>query len=106
MNQKIENVFIESVAACVPKNKISASFFDDLLDPKELKRFEKTTGIIERRYADNNITASDLGYVAAKKILDEKSIASTSVSGTKYLTYLSLIIHNLLYYYQRKYYAQ
>jgi 3-oxoacyl-[acyl-carrier-protein] synthase III len=76
MNQKIENVFIESVAACVPKNKISASFFDDLLDPKELKRFEKTTGIIERRYADNNITASDLGYVAAKKILDERKCSS------------------------------
>ena len=71
MNQEFEGVFIEAIAACVPKKKISGNYFSELLDAKELRKFEKTTGIVERRYVDEQTTASDLGYIAAKKVLQD-----------------------------------
>lgn len=76
MVQKFENIFIEAIAACVPKNIIQNNYFSELLEPKEIRKFEKTTGIKERRYADEETTASDLGYTAAKKILDEQRCES------------------------------
>lgn len=72
MYQEIKGVSIEAVSACVPSNRIENSYFNDLLDPKELRKFEKTTGIRERRYAENHVTASDLGFIAASKILKEQ----------------------------------
>lgn len=85
MNQKFQGIFIESIAACVPKKRITGAHFDYLLDTKELRKFEKTTGILERRYANDATTASDLGYVAAKKILE----AEEDVSQIKVLLFLS-----------------
>ena len=70
MNQRIEGVSIKAIASCVPKTRITGDKFKDLLSEKEIRKFEKTTGILERRYANDNVTASDLGYIAAKKILD------------------------------------
>jgi 3-oxoacyl-[acyl-carrier-protein] synthase-3 len=71
MTQQFKGISIEAIAACVPKNKISGDHFSDILDAKELRKFEKTTGIIERRYVDKDKTASDLGYIAAKKVLEQ-----------------------------------
>lgn len=71
MDQKIEGVVIKAIASCVPKTTIKSDRFKDLISEKEIGRFEKLTGILERRYADSDTTASDLAYVAAKKILDD-----------------------------------
>lgn len=76
MTQEFQGISIEAIAACVPKTKISGNHFSELLDVKELRKFEKTTGIIERRYVDETTTASDLGYIAAKKVLEEGNHAS------------------------------
>lgn len=76
MIQKFECISIEAIAACVPKKKIKNDYFTGLLDPKEIRKFEKTTGIKERRYADEYTTSSDLGYFAAKKILEDKKCES------------------------------
>lgn len=76
MTQKFENIFIESIAACVPKNKVGNDNFSNLLGPKEIRKFERTTGIKERRYASIDTTASDLGYKAAKQILEDKKCES------------------------------
>lgn len=73
MTQKFQNISIEAIAACVPKKVIKGEYFSELLDDKELRKFERTTGILERRYVDSNTTASDLGFKAAKKILDEQN---------------------------------
>lgn len=77
MTQEFDNVIIEAISACVPKNKVDNLYFDDILDSKEIRKFEKTTGIINRRYANKDITASDLGYKAAKKILEDKKCSES-----------------------------
>lgn len=72
MTQSFENISIEAVAGCVPKQIIENSYFSEIMEPKDMRKFERTTGIKQRRYAVSSITASDLGYEAAKKILDDK----------------------------------
>ncbi|WP_411768683.1 3-oxoacyl-ACP synthase III family protein [Winogradskyella sp. A3E31] len=39
-----------------------------------IEKFEAITGIGERRYADDNLTSSDLGYLAAEKAIEDAKI--------------------------------
>lgn len=70
MYQEFDGVTITALAACVPKNRVANTTFENLLTPKELRVFEKTVGILERRWAEDGVTASDLGYAAAMNLFD------------------------------------
>lgn len=74
MNQEFSGVEIIAISGCVPKNTISNSMFENMLTPKEIKIFEKTVGIKERRWADKGITASDLAVIAVEKLFDDNNI--------------------------------
>ena len=39
-----------------------------------VEKFKAITGIVERRYADNQLTSSDLGFLAAQKAIDDADI--------------------------------
>jgi len=39
-----------------------------------VEKFKAITGIVERRYADKNLTSSDLGFLAAQKAIDDANI--------------------------------
>ncbi|GAB5565754.1 MAG: ketoacyl-ACP synthase III [Winogradskyella sp.] len=39
-----------------------------------VEKFKAITGIVERRYADKNLTTSDLGFLAAQKAIDDANI--------------------------------
>lgn len=39
-----------------------------------VEKFKAITGIVERRYADDKLTASDLGYLAAEKAIEDANI--------------------------------
>jgi 3-oxoacyl-[acyl-carrier-protein] synthase-3 len=39
-----------------------------------IKKFEDITGISERRYVSEEWTASDLGYIAAKKAIEDANM--------------------------------
>ena len=41
---------------------------------QDQKKFKSITGIEERRYAKDNLNASDLGFFAAKKAIEDASI--------------------------------
>jgi 3-oxoacyl-[acyl-carrier-protein] synthase-3 len=71
MFQEFEGVEIKAIAACVPKRKVANDAFSELLSPKEIRVFEKTVGIKERRWAEDTVTASDLGYAAAIELFDK-----------------------------------
>lgn len=71
MYQEFQGVEIKAISACVPKNKITNDSFENLLLPKELRVFEKTVGILERRWADEKVTASDLGFAAAVHLFEQ-----------------------------------
>lgn len=73
MYQVFNGIAIEGLASCVPKNIVKNEFFSELLSEKEIRMFEKTVGITERRWANENITASDLGFKAASELFADNS---------------------------------
>lgn len=44
-----------------------------------VEKFKAITGIVERRYADNQLVASDLGFLAAQKAIDDAEIDPESI---------------------------
>lgn len=89
MFQEFSGVEIKAISACVPKRKISNDTFGELLSAKELRIFEKTVGIVERRWADVNVTASDLGYAAAVDLFEKFDVSKEEISCLIFLSQTS-----------------
>ena len=73
---KFNNIKIQGIASCVPSKIISNEERTDLYSEKDLKTIIKTTAIKERRFAEENVCASDLGFKAAKYLIEELNEAS------------------------------
>lgn len=80
MYQEFSGVQIKAITSCVPKNVIKNDFFEDILSAKELRLFEKTVGIKERRWVSEDVTASDLGYKAAVDLLENYEVDKSEIS--------------------------
>lgn len=66
----IKNITFKGLAACVPKNKVLTERME-IFSSEEAERFIEAVGIKERRVAVNGMTASDLCYEAADRLLNE-----------------------------------
>lgn len=83
---KTPNVVFNGIGSFVPKNVVPNDHFlnhefymedgqaFDIPNEEIIKKFEKITGIKERRYADNDQLNSDLGAAAAENALKNSSI--------------------------------
>lgn len=89
MFQEFQGVEIKAITACVPKRKVLNDSFGELLSPKELRIFEKTVGILERRWAEENVTASDLGYAAAVDLFEKYEVAKEEIGCLIFLSQTS-----------------
>jgi 3-oxoacyl-[acyl-carrier-protein] synthase-3 len=69
--QKIENVRISGISACVPKAVVSNLNSPVFPSDVDAAKFILTTGIKERRIASSDICSSDLCYNAAEKLIGE-----------------------------------
>lgn len=81
-------VIISGVGSCIPENIVkneaflNAEFYQENGEPFPdsndviIRKFEKITGIKERRYADPGQRASDLGAVAARRALTNGNVAA------------------------------
>lgn len=81
-------VIINGVGSCIPervvKNEdfLNAEFFQENGKPfavdnlEIIQKFEKITGIRERRYADDNVNTSDLAAIAAERALKNSTITA------------------------------
>lgn len=72
----IENIGIEIVSGCVPRNIITNRDLNrnSVMSEKEFSKFERITGIKERRYVDPNVTASDLGFSCVENIFKNTNL--------------------------------
>lgn len=68
--QKIENIRISGISACVPKTIASNVNSSVFLSGEDAEKFILATGIKERRIASSDICSSDLCYHAAEKLID------------------------------------
>lgn len=79
MYQEFHGIEIKAIAACVPEKTVTNEAFQELLSPKEIRLFEKTVGILERRWAEKNVTASDLAFHAATRLFEKYPSAKTEI---------------------------
>lgn len=76
---QIQNVGIKGISACVPKNVVRNETLTDIFPQEELTKIINSVGIKERRIADKDVTASDLCFKAADKLLNELDIDRESI---------------------------
>jgi len=69
--QKIDNVRLSGISACVPKTIESNKNSQIFLNNEDAEKFISTTGIKERRISSSDVCSSDLCYHAAVKLIDE-----------------------------------
>lgn len=70
-----DNIAIEGIATAVPTNiDIIAEKYGKQFGDDSVSAFCKTTGVLQRRVTMKEQTASDLAYIAARKLIDEKHI--------------------------------
>ncbi len=76
---KYSNVGISGMAACVPANTIDNYAYTEHFSAGEAKEISDKTGIKERRFALPGVTASDLCYTAAEKLIADLKIDKSEI---------------------------
>ena len=73
------NVGIAGIAACVPKNKIDNYNYTQYFPKDVVEKVVDKIGIKERRFADDNICASDLCFAAAEQMIADMQIDRSTI---------------------------
>lgn len=76
---KFENVGIRAMAACVPQNIAYNRDLISIMSEEEVDKMISSVGIHERRICDKHVTASDLCFEAARKLMSDNNIAPASI---------------------------
>ena len=74
-----QGVGIKALSACVPANVVSNRDLGYLIPEEEIDKTINNIGIDQRRIADDDVTASDLCYRAARQLMDDNDIAPESI---------------------------
>lgn len=85
-NGILKNVKISGIACAMPKNKITKEDFMKHYSPKLVNRFEKITGIKQCYWVHEKQTASDLCFVAAERIMEQKHLGGKDIDVLIFLT--------------------
>ena len=82
-----KGIKIAAVAAAVPKERVSVDSFKAQYGEEVVNRFSSMTGIKEFRKTKPHQTASDLGYVAAQKIIAENAIDRDTIGALVFVAH-------------------
>ncbi|MCM1140547.1 MAG: ketoacyl-ACP synthase III [Roseburia sp.] len=74
-----DKVGIRAMAACVPQKIAYNKDLTAIMSEEEVDKMISSVGIHERRICDNDTTASDLCFAAAKKLMADNDIALDSI---------------------------
>lgn len=75
------NISITGMNACVPARVVDNRFYSDFFTDEDVAKVIQMTGISHRRWADSSLAASDLGYHAAKALMDSMEVNPNEVDG-------------------------
>lgn len=81
-----KNVKITGLACASPTNKKDTDEYKKYFEDDEVEKFKKTTGIKSRYFSNGKQTASDLCYVAAKKIMESKEVPANEIGALIFVT--------------------
>ena len=74
-----QGVRIKALSACVPSDIVSNKDLGYLIPEEEISKVIDNIGIVERRIAPDDVTASDLCYSAAQRLMQDNGIAPDSI---------------------------
>lgn len=74
-----ENVGISGMAAAVPRNIIKNYEYTQYFSLEEVKEVVDKIGILERRFAEQGVTSSDLCFAAAEKLIHDMEISRDEI---------------------------
>lgn len=73
------NIRITGIESAVPTKIVKSTDFNEKFGEEAVQKFVDMTGVKEHRMSFNHQTASDFGFIAAEKLLNEKSIDRESI---------------------------
>lgn len=82
-----ENIRITGVASAVPVQRVSVEEFVDDFGRETVDKFTKMTGVKEFRRTRLHQTASDLGFAAAERLLEEKQIPREEIGALVFIAH-------------------
>ena len=85
---KYKGVTIRAISACVPKNVSKNSELGYLMPEEEIEKTINSIGIREKRFVDEDVTASDLCFKAAEKLIEDNGIDRNSIDMVLFLSQL------------------
>ena len=87
ISARFNTIKISGIVTSVPKNKeVLRDKYVSVFGEEMVEGFIKTTGVVERRIATTEQTASDFAYVAARYLLEQKKIDRESIGVCVFVT--------------------
>jgi len=86
MKTNIQGVEIRAVSSWLPVNKLEMQSLTQLYGEKDVNTIVQTTGITQIRVADEDMTASDMCYNAAAKLIEEEGIDKSLIDGIVFVS--------------------
>ena len=81
-----ENIGIKAMAGAVPSNTIENINYTEHFPAEDVKDIVEKTGIKQRRFAPEGMTASDLCYHAAKRLMEDNEIAPEEIDALIFIS--------------------
>ena len=74
-----QGVGIKALSACVPHDVVYNNDLGYLIPDEEIEKVVENIGIVERRIAAPDVTASDLCFKAAQQLMNDNDIKPESI---------------------------
>lgn len=86
---KYHAVGIRAMAACVPSKVVYNKDLEGLMPKEDVRKMIESVGIHERRICDADVCASDLCYMAARKLMEDNQIEPDSIDMLLFMSQVS-----------------
>ena len=83
---KFNDVGMSAIAACVPPKVYYNKDLDQLMPQEDVEKLIKSIGIEQKRFAEPEVTSSDLCYKAAKRLMEDNQIDPASIDMLLFLS--------------------
>ena len=74
ININLSNIKISALACALPSTKTKVEEYVQYYGEKKIKKFKRTTGVVQRYISNGHQTASDLCFVAAENIFSKTKV--------------------------------
>lgn len=83
----IDGIKVSGICSVLPKNIKYVSDLSAQFGEKQIKRLKKSTGVESMHYVNKGQTASDLCFIAAKRLLDILDMSTDEIDGIVFVSF-------------------